>query len=1117
MKKNLFLKFFVLVAMALFTITACQNEDAIVNETGDLSQAEYTAMLNALKSKIDNAVNAQVKTLTETLNADKASFSAGTANEATQKRIIGNAIQIEALNAFKSRAAGTLRAGGDDDDPPVCALEELEELINGDFFSQKVVTDVYKTYSLLVWTGVGYDSNNVDLVLKDNLMAKFNAFLSAAKTCNLITSAEIAALQDELVALTTIVETHIDLITGLLDIQDGGDGDFYSQVLKDLQNGKADKFELNEQLYNLRNVYDELIEITDALDVRLTQAEADIKDLQERVAYIEEVEIPAIWDALSFLYEYIGDVYDNLDHRVTGLTFKPENDFGGGLSSLILVRALSEWEQKTVTGGFGWQPKASGSPYKGITVLTYNVSPANAVINTSSIELVYTTTTIVTRSNSEPLLKILRDAESLTPNNNISYSSDGVLRVPVLINEDAYPLVQTSFDVNAKENIKVALRLKNTGYTADDLPTRPIKEDGDDSELYNIPDVNATTRGASNDGEDRSVVSSEYVTVWFGLFDGAIAKKDASKADQIGVLFPTEIITADFLKKDCSNTDYPVVTLWVGVDKPNTVTIADSVLAVIYDQFEKKFFTPESKKFEEHTLTYELVDLENSANGLVSITANKGKITVADENLTKATGKTLAVLVKAKVGNAVHALGYVRVIIAGPEKELITITNNLSLNPINPNCNTWSEFTVKNTVSDFINSNIVNKTEVNKKTNITTTEAFYQKYTGIEINSVTVTNSTAELPELTPEELKALIEFEYVTSGTRYIKGTVSNEAPLGEYTVVTTLSSDEYIPDLQVTWKFSLRVPQLRPSNLLVNGQYMITLPAASPLITASYSALLNSAFLQQNGQFNYNYLNPSGTGCPDFITPYFIFKEVPAGYTISEDGTTVLKEGVEAAVIVDVDGKFTISLIEGPAAYGLVNNTELKVQAKGIINEGKYVTYPAFNLFFAAPLNLVFPTNASFSNNQYSFNFYAEGRAGYDVIRGWDNSPVALKNSKEDARLKIDYYGINYQFDQTYQYGNKTLGSPLKLDLENITYASGSSNSFSTPLSDLVGPTVTVSAFTANDVEQYFNILTPIRYKLRFNANGATLPGNLRISIPVTMQHRWGYTVENLVIRVN
>ena len=293
--------------------------------------------------------------------------------------------------------------------------------------------------------------------------------------------------------------------------------------------------------------------------------------------------------------------------------------------------------------------------------------------------------------------------------------------------------------------------------------------------------------------------------------------------------------------------------------------------------------------------------------------------------------------------------------------------------------------------------------------------------------------------------------------------------------------------------------------------------MPSASPLITASYTGSLNSAFLQQNGQFDYSNLSPNGTACPDFIIPYFIFKEVPAGYTISEEGTTVSKEGVEAAVIVEENGEFSIKLIEGAAAHGLVGNNTLKVEAKGIINEGIYVTYRAFNVYFQPPLNLVFPTNASFRNNQYSFNLYAVGASGADVIRAWDGLTVPMKNNKEHAKLMIDYYGINYLFDQSYEYAGRRLGSPMKLDLENITYASGSSNSFNSQLSDL-GPTVTVLQFTANDVEQYYNITTtPIRYKLRFNANGASLPGNLRISIPVVMEHRWGYTVENLVIRVN
>ncbi len=185
-------------------------------------------------------------------------------------------------------------------------------------------------------------------------------------------------------------------------------------------------------------------------------------------------------------------------------------------------------------------------------------------------------------------------------------------------------------------------------------------------------------------------------------------------------------------------------------------------------------------------MSYELVDLGNSANGLVSFVTSNGKIDVSPQNRAAATGKTLAVLVKANVNGKVHALGYVRVIIAGPEKELITIANNLSLNQITISCNEWTEFTVRNMVSTFINNNIINSTAVNQKTNITNATAFYQKYTDIKINSVSVTNNTAELPNLTDEELEALIAFEYVKTGNPlYIKGTISNEAPLGDYTVV--------------------------------------------------------------------------------------------------------------------------------------------------------------------------------------------------------------------------------------------------------------------------------------------------------------------------------------------
>ena len=1110
MKKKLFFKFFVLAAMALFTITACQNDDVNAPSTDNDAVAlqEAIRQLDGLKVGLNDAITARIKAAKEEFAILKQRFEANPGNEALHTEIIAKAVHIEALTSFQTRATGTYPTAPTV--PPTLGGNQNQSANRGEY--NQIITYLNDLTSYLselqTYIGDNTGGGTTDL---GPLTARVATLESSVENLNtlVLTFATTAELETAVLELNTIISNlsgelnaKINILNGILGI--AGDPptssvlDGINAELIRLDEVKANKFTIEQKVYDLVDVYNEL---QDSLAVHRTE----IDDLKRRVTYIEDVEIPAIWEAISFLYKYIGDVYDNFDHRVTGLTFKPDYDFGPGLSSLILVRGLSEWESKTVTGGFGWQQKTPGSVYKGITWLTYNVSPANAEIDFETLELIYSTTKLITRSTQDPLLEIVRVPGDI--NYQISFEN-GVLRVPIRIHQDAYPLLQTSFDPDAKENIKVALKLKNKGYTAGDEPTRPEKEE--------VPEV--SSENGNGDEEDRSVVSSEYVTVWLGLFDGSIAEKEGFNPSN-PVLYPTEIITADFLKKDCSNTDYPAVTLWVGDGKPNTVTVADSVLAVFNNLFEKEHSLPASYLFTQHTLSYELVDLDNSANGLVTFTATNGKIDVSQSNRAAATGKTLAVLVKANVNGKVHALGYVRVIIAGPEKELINITPDLSLtSPVTINCSAPVEFTVRNTVSQFINANILNKTAVNQKTNITTAAVFYQKYTGdIEINSVTVTNSTAQLPDLTQEQLKAFVAFNYVASGNPYyIRGTVSNEAPMGDYTVVTTLKSNEYIPDLQVTWKFSVRVPQLRPSALLVNNQYMITLPAPSPNITASYTGTLNNAFLQQNGKFNYNYLNPSSAACPDFITPDFIFKETPAGYTISEAGKTLLKDGVEAAVIEEQDGVFTIRLIEGPAAHGLVGTTQVKVEAKGLINDGVYVTYPAFSVVFVQPLYFSFPTTASFTNNQYSFNMYAVGSSWTDIIRAWDGTGVPLKNNKEWAKLLIDYYGINYTYDKTYSYGGNTLESPLKLDLANITYASGSSNAFTTPLSNL-GATVTVGQFIANDVEQYYNILTPIRYRLTFNRNGATLPANLRISIPIKMEHRWGVTEENLVIRVN
>lgn len=1072
--------------MVFFTFTACQNEDPTLNVIDEPSQENYDALINTLRSKVNTAIDTRSATLTQTLNANIENFNAGDAS--LENSIIATALDLEMLdgvNVFLENNYKILASAS----PSTCTMTHLHELTKDyDFWSTSIVSSIEDHVLYLKW----YTHNSVSLI-HESIIWKFNNVIATIKDCNTAYNNNFTYLFTTLSNLQSYTTTNIEIINSILGIT-GTESTVLNDIdgrLETLEDFKANRFELDGVLRDLKDVYEELIAITDALDARLTQAEVDIFDLQQRVEYIENTEIPAIWEGMEFLYEFISDVYTNLDTRVTGLTFKPEYDFGGGLSNLILVRGLSEWENESgdAVPNFKWQQMQSGHVYKGITYLTYNVSPANAKIDPSTLELVYTTTKIITRSNSDPLLKILESDVTFI---------NGILIIPVVINEDLYPLVQTSFDVDATENIKVALKLTNEGYTAEAMPVRP----------ESTPNTTPVA-----DSDDRAVVSSEYVTVWLGLFEGHIAKKEVSNTDEIGPIFPTEFITSEFVDKN--NKEFPTLTLWAGTGQTNLVNVADSILDVYYDGFEKAYRIPANYNFNKHELHYELIDLNNSAINYVELTGSTVTIKPGLDNQQNAIGKTVCVQVTAEIDQQVYAIGFVRILIVRPDKETVTIETPFSLAQAVLNCGGWNEFTKSNTVSSLVTDNILNKSDVNEKTGITQASVFYSKYKTIEVNSVNiVATNNAILPTLTDDQLKKIVKFEYVT-GTPYIKGTISNMAPFGEYTVVTTLSSEELIPDLVVTWKFTIATPQLRPTTYLVNNTYVVS-PTVSEQNKTAFSGLLDQVFLRNNnGKFLYNSNSLSGT-CPDYITPDFLFAEIPTGYNISIDGKTVLKSGEEAAKIVTIDGKFYVQLIEGAASYELVNNPALKIIAKGSVNGGVYTTYQPFSIVFTNPINLQLPNDAAFTYNLYVLNIYKlSSRTGSDVIFTSDNQAISLVMYKEAAELLINRYGIDYTYDQSFNIGSKTISSPLKLDLENIMYASGNSNVFNNSLSSL-GAEVTISIEEGDDFA-YYNLNTPKRYGVYFNANGATLPSNLRISIPVTIKHRWGYTQDNLIIKVN
>ena len=356
MKKKLFFKFFVLAAMALFTITACQNDDvdAPGMDNNEAALQEAIRQLDGLKATLDDITTARIKADHEEFAVLKQRFEANPGDEALQTGIIAKAVHIEALTSFQTRAVGTY--------PTVPSTATPNIYTDGLSASRGYVKDYYNTIvnhlaALRTFIEANIDGGSVDLgPLTTRVQALENTVATLATKAEL--NAAVSTLNTTINTLSGELNAKITILNTLLGIAGAPPAssvlDEINAELIRLEDVKANKFTIEQTVYDLKDVYDELIAITDALDIRLTQAEADIVDLQERVTYIEEVELPAIWEGISILYEYIGDVYNNLDQRVTGLTFKPDYDFGPGLSSLILVRGISEWESETVEGGFGW-------------------------------------------------------------------------------------------------------------------------------------------------------------------------------------------------------------------------------------------------------------------------------------------------------------------------------------------------------------------------------------------------------------------------------------------------------------------------------------------------------------------------------------------------------------------------------------------------------------------------------------------------------------------------------------------------------------------------------------------------------------------------------------------
>jgi len=1124
MKNRLLLKLFAFaVIVGLAFTTSCKDYDEDINKL----QTELNALktdvgtqLSALEKKLTDAFNAQIATLTTEINKLKADLAKAATKEelaAVKKEILEKTVSLETFNAFKKTTEDDI-AKLKTDVANAATKAELEKV------KSDLLVELGKLQKELGDMGLrvtDLEKNYADLLSKHD---KDVQDLYAA----------IADLKGQL-------EPRIITIEAILKVKDGKSeviADIYQQLADQLALIEANAKEIADVKKDLADKYAELVkvdedlqkQITDnynELDGRVNWNKAEILKLQDRMdaaeadikKIIDEI-IPALEKKLN---NRLLSVYLSLDKRVTGLTFIPEYTSPDGTPQIV-VRALAEWEEawKNNTGQ-GWEPKAEGTAYKGITYLKYNVSPSNATLDDFEVVgLLQKTSEIIYRSTEEPLL--LPILEDVTLKN-------GILTVPVLIHNDLYVWEDQMQPCEAGtipayepyKNVSVALQVKNKNLVADD-------------EQY-------------NDNDDRLVVSSEYLPVRFGLMLGYIAKAPLENETyaEWDELFATSVTYKEIVKL-AYNDIYPTITLWNGKSQVGTVAdvidytinLNDSIVGVFGDVFVGRLETMLGHGFDKHKFVFELVGELNSEGvpqstlythlngetGVIGVVPNNGQVNMA------AVGRTPVVLAKAVVGDKVYAVGYIKIIITDKFDNSDIGPFTFNLGDFNIDCDAVTEMTVADKVIADMDQ-IFNHHRV-----MLGKDAFFEEYEVIEWESYWNATGSKHPAGAVWNDVK----FEFATYKNtqtglmeNYIKASIFNDTPAGEYKVKTVLKSNGYRPDIVIWWTFKVKLPNitLTPNTVYYkNGGIVVnpTIYEQGALTSTAYEALLNNTFMHQSNSFIYTGLTEE---CEEYLTPYFVFTRVPVGFTISADGKTVLLGGITAAKIEEDpagSGAFYIRLqtegINPPAGpWGnhppysnpakLLVGEYVKVQPRAYINgQTKNVInlFDPFTVRFTYPLTLTFPADAAVYDqandgvkNTYKLNLYNP-----TVIKDWNGKLITPLT--EEGRDLIAHYEIDFDIDWIPGWilpGTLVYRSPFVLGEPKINvgptgipgdtyYSIPQGTDMKIEISEVQGVTYTHPSWGL------INVPASITFKWSNSSTGA-VQNEFKVRIPVSLKHKW------------
>jgi len=374
-----------------------------------------------------------------------------------------------------------------------------------------------------------------------------------------------------------------------------------------------------------------------------------------------------------------------------------------------------------------------------------------------------------------------------------------------------------------------------------------------------------------------------------------------------------------------------------------------------------------------------------------------------------------------------------------------------------------------------------------------------------------------------------------------YLEGNIRNDAPVGTYKVKTILKSNGFRPDVEITWNFKVVLPtgiSLTANTIYYkNGGIIVnpTIMEQGALTSTAYEALLNNTFMHESNSFVYTGLTEA---CQEYLTPYFVFTEVPNGFTISNDKKSVWKGSMKAAEIVQNGTAFYLRLETigsnppfGPwgnhppfsdAAKQLVGKT-VKVQPRAYINGQPLNVINLFDPFtahFTYPLTLQFPDDAEVFDqandgvkNSYTLNLYDP-----TVIKDWNGKLISVLTP--EGRDLIAHYEIDFEREwipgNWWVPGTGVYYSPFVLGEPQINLnPDGTIGDTYHPIPQGTGMKIVISQVEG---ETYTNPLygllnTPASITLTWD-NSATgaVQNEFKVRIPVSVKHKWSPDAEPL-----